>query len=53
MEYNWAVDSDEIPCVVCNFAVILYYLTMNNLAKEDRFSFTDRSVKKGVDTVIQ
>ena len=47
-----AVDSAEIPFVVCNFVVILHYL-LNNLVKEDGLSFTDRSPKNlGGHTVI-
>ena len=29
-----AVDSAEIPCVVCDFVVILHHLLINNLVKE-------------------
>ena len=48
-----AVDSAEIPCVVCDFVVILHYLLINNLVKEDGLSFTDRSPKNlGGHTVI-
>ena len=48
-----AVDSAEIPCGVCNFDVILHYLLINNLVKEDRLSFTDRLPKNlGGHTVI-
>ena len=48
-----AVDSAEIPCVVCDFVVILHYLIINNLVIEDRLSFTDGSPKNlGGYTVI-
>ena len=40
-----AVDSAEIPFVVCNFTVIRHYLQINNLVKDDRLSFNDRSPK--------